>query len=176
LSYYPRPEEPAQNVDQPTQSTDVELVTTPAVAETVEDVDALPSQGESSYLGQIGKVIEPVMQPLGLDWKAGVALLSGASAKEIVVSTLGVLYSVDDRQAESHNLQERIVSSGDYSRASALAMIIFVLLYCPCLATLVAIAREAGGWKWAIFSVLYSTGLAWVLSFAAYRLALMFGL
>lgn len=179
LSYYPRPEEPVQNAEQPAQSANIELVATADTSEVAEMTDvekSAPTQGERSYLGQIGKLIEPVMEPLGLDWKAGVALLSGASAKEIVVSTLGVLYSVDDKQAETHTLQQRIVSSGDYSRASALAMIIFVLLYCPCLATLVAIAREAGGWKWALFSMLYSTGLAWVLSFAAYRLALMFGL
>lgn len=133
-------------------------------------------QSENSYLGRIGKFCEPVMKPLGLDWRASVALLSGAAAKEIVVSTLGVLYSVEDADSDSASLSNHLLTSGDYSKASALAMMIFVLLYFPCVATVAAIAQEAGGWKWALFSVVYNTLLAWVVAFAAYHAGIFLGM
>ncbi len=133
-------------------------------------------QSENSYLGKIGKIIEPVMKPLGLDWRASVAILSGASAKEIIVSTLGVLYSVDDTEDGSLSLSAYLRASNNYSRASALAMIIFILLYFPCIGTIAAIAQESGGWKWALFSVVYNTLLAWLLAFATYHIALWVGL
>ncbi len=134
------------------------------------------AQSENSYLGRIGKFCEPVMEPLGLDWRASVALLSGAAAKEIVVSTLGVLYSVDDVESDSASLSHHLLASGNYSRAAALAMMIFVLLYFPCIATVSAIAQESGGWKWALFSVVYNTLLAWVVAFAAFHIGGFFGL
>ena len=134
------------------------------------------SQAEYSYLGRIGKLCEPVMQPLGLDWRASVALMSGAVAKEIILSTLSVLYSVDESDSGSATLSSLMLSSGNYSRAAALAFIIFILLYFPCIATIATIAREAGGWKWAVFSVVYNTLLAWVLAFAAYNIGVMIGL
>ncbi|MBR5334481.1 MAG: ferrous iron transport protein B [Alistipes sp.] len=133
-------------------------------------------QSEGSYLGRVGKVCEPVMEPLGLDWKASVAMLSGAAAKEIVVSTLGVLYSVEDADEDSATLSEQLIKSNNYSSASALAMMIFVLLYFPCVATVAAIAQEAGGWKWAAFSVVYNTLVAWIVAWGVYHLATMFGL
>ena len=147
------------------------------------DVSDLPAtqsaqaaQSEGSYLGRIGKFCEPVMEPLGLDWRASVAMLSGAAAKEIVVSTLGVLYSVEDADENSATLSEQLIASHNYSRAAALAMMIFVMLYFPCVATVVAIAQEAGGWKWAAFSVVYNTLLAWLLAWGVYHLATMAGI
>ena len=134
------------------------------------------SQAEYSYLGRIGKLCEPVMKPLGVDWRASVALMSGAVAKEIILSTLSVLYSVDESDSGSVALSSLMLSSGDYSRAAALAFMIFILLYFPCIATVATIAREAGGWKWAVFSVVYNTLLAWVLAFAAYNIGMMIGL
>ena len=134
------------------------------------------SQSENSYLGRIGRFIEPVMKPLGMDWRASVAILSGISAKEIVVSTLGVLYSVEDAESDNVSLSASLLSSGNYTRAGALAMIIFILLYLPCLATVSAIAHEAGGWKWALFSIVYNTSLAWILAFVAYHLGMWIGL
>ena len=116
------------------------------------------------------------MSPLGLDWRASVAILSGVSAKEIVVSTLGVLYSVEDAESDSSTLSAKLLASGNYSRAGALAMIIFILLYLPCLATVSAIAHESGSWKWALFSVVYNTLLAWVLAFVAYHVGMWIGL
>lgn len=157
LSYYPRPD---VSVTSPSQ-TDVELAM---------------DHSENSYLGRIGKACEPVMEPLGLDWRASVALFSGAAAKEIVVSTLGVLYSVEDADSDGASLSAHLIASGNYSRSAALAMMIFVLLYFPCIATIAAIAQEAGGWRWALFSVVYNTLLAWVMAFAAYQLGTLLGM
>lgn len=157
LSYYPRPE-----------------VSAPSPSQT--DVELAMDHSENSYLGRIGKACEPVMEPLGLDWRASVALLSGAAAKEIVVSTLGVLYSVEDADSDGASLSAHLIASGNYSRSAALAMMIFVLLYFPCIATIAAIAQEAGGWRWALFSVVYNTLLAWVMAFAAYQLGTFLGM
>ncbi|MDR1336530.1 MAG: ferrous iron transport protein B [Tannerella sp.] len=118
---------------------------------------------EDSFLGQIGRFCEPAMRPLGLDWKATVALLSGTAAKEIVVSTLGVLYRDGDEAALSGTL----LASGDFTQRSALAFMTFILLYFPCIAALAAIRNEAGR-KWALFSALYSTLIAWIAGFAVY--------
>ena len=165
LSYYPRP-----------QDSVVEPDTIENVAMADMSATAAALQSENSYLGRIGKVCEPVMEPLGLDWRASVAILSGAAAKEIVVSTLGVLYAVDDAEEDNASLSQKLVASGNYSRSAALAMMIFILLYFPCIATVMAIAHEAGGWKWALFSILYNTLLAWVLAFVVYRLGILFGM
>ena len=137
------------------------------------DVAGAAAQSENSYLGRIGKLCEPVMEPLELDWKASVALLSGAAAKEIVVSTLGVLYSVEDAEEHSATLSEHLIESGNYTPASALAMMIFVMLYFPCVATIAAIAQEAGGWKWALFSVVYNTLVAWVAAWGVFHIAML---
>lgn len=140
---------------------------------------------ENSYLGELGKACAPLVEPLGLNWKSAVALLSGVAAKEIVVSTMGVLYS--DRSEElymgefgeevnAHNemrLPARLATSGDFTAASAMALMLFILIYFPCLATIVAIYNEAG-WRWALFSILYNTLLAWVVAFAAYHIFSLF--
>jgi ferrous iron transport protein B len=118
---------------------------------------------EDSYLGRIGKYCEPVMRPLGLDWKATAALLSGTTAKEIVVSTFGVLYKNEEEAA----LSKALIASGDFTQRSALTFLAFILLYFPCIAALAAIRNEAG-WKWALFSILYSTSIAWMAGFAVY--------
>ena len=164
---------------------------------------------ENSYLGRLGKGCEPVFSPLGFNWKASVALLSGLPAKEIVVSTLGVLYSegamttpaegtiiggadgpteiiVSDSDTETAaaaaelsedeemaSLSQRLLASGDFTTASALAFLVFILLYVPCIATVVAIGAEAG-WKWAAASVVYNTALAWFVAWIVYRIALLF--
>lgn len=193
---------------------------------------------ENSYLGRLGQSCEPIFSPLGLNWKAGVALLSGVPAKEIVVSTLGVLYPDGGETAgtgtaaagiteivtgsgekievegvpegniaviggadgptailisenagagigpdgrtdevadlagedeETVNLSRKLLASGDFTQASALAFLVFILLYFPCIATIAAIGAEAG-WKWAVAGVAYNTVLAWVVSWAVYRL------
>ncbi len=129
---------------------------------------------EKSYLGMLGKAVEPVMKPLGFDWKMSVSLIAGASAKEIVVSTLGVLYQADaDEEAEilQKRLQEETYKFGPnkgqkvFDPIVAFAFLIFVLIYFPCIATVAAIKKESGSWKWAIFMMTYTTGLAWILAF-----------
>ncbi len=134
---------------------------------------------ENSYLGRIGKFVAPVMEPVGIPWKGTVALLTGTAAKEIVVSTMGVLYSsgADNSAADEdadRSLGAQLRASGDFNSASALAFMVFVLLYFPCIATLGAIANETGSWKWAVASALYNTAFAWVMAFIVYKIALLF--
>lgn len=123
-------------------------------------------QQENSYIGQIGKAIEPVIKPLGFDWKLGIGLISGAGAKELVVSTLGVLYT-NDADASSQTLAQRI----PITPITAFSYMLFVLIYFPCIATLAAIKQESGSWKWAAFAATYTTVLAWIVSFCFYQLA-----
>ncbi|MDE5707721.1 MAG: ferrous iron transport protein B, partial [Alistipes sp.] len=128
---------------------------------------------ENSYLGHLGKACAPVFEPLGMNWKASVAILTGVPAKEIVVSTMGVLYpegeAIDRNSEEGASLSERLKASGDFTPAAALAFLVFVLFYFPCIASVAAIASEIG-WRWAVASILYNTGLAWVLSYLTYLL------
>ncbi|MDO4319754.1 MAG: ferrous iron transport protein B [Bacteroidales bacterium] len=130
-----------------------------------------------SYLEMAGKVVNPVMEPLGFGWRATVAALAGVPAKEIVVSTLGVLYTGDEAYTDS-TLGERLTAPGpsgkpDFTAAAALSFMVFILLYCPCMATVTAIVRESGSWKWGAFSVVYNTLFAWVVAFIVYRIALL---
>ena len=122
-------------------------------------------QQENSYIGQIGKAIEPVIKPLGFDWKLGIGLISGVGAKELVVSTLGVLYT-NEGDAENVNLSNRI----PITPLVALAYMLFVLIYFPCIATFAAIKQESGSWKWAIFTAGYTTGLAWLVAFTVFQI------
>ncbi len=121
---------------------------------------------EYSFIGRMGKSIAPLFAPIGIDWRGGVALLSGFVAKEIVVSTMGVLYAAGD--GESGALSQALSSSG-MTPLSALSMMVFVLLYLPCLATISTIRRETGSIRWMFFSIFYSTGLAWVASFVVFQ-------
>jgi ferrous iron transport protein B len=125
------------------------------------------AQTESSYLGQLGRMIEPVFAPLGIDWRGGVSLLSGFIAKEIVVSTLGVLHATGEEDDEDA-LETALVESG-MTPLSALSMMVFVLLYLPCLATTTAIRRETGSTRWMLFSIAYSTAVAWGMAFLVYQ-------
>jgi ferrous iron transport protein B len=124
-------------------------------------------QANHSLMGHIGHAIEPVFTPIGVDWRGGIALLSGFVAKEIVVSTLGVLHAVSDLQ-ESNALGKALISAG-MTPLAALAMMIFVLLYLPCLATVAAIRRETGSLKWMFFSVFFNTAVAWLMAFLVYQ-------
>ncbi|MBR5131297.1 MAG: ferrous iron transport protein B [Alistipes sp.] len=126
---------------------------------------------EMSYMGKIGKVCEPVFRPMELGWQASVAILSGIPAKEIVVSTMNVLYAhpddaaVADEEELSPSVKERIAKS--MSLPSAVAFLIFSLLYLPCIATIMAISSELN-WKWAMGSAVYNTAVAWLLAWIAY--------
>ena len=125
-------------------------------------------QQEHSYIGQIGKAIEPAIKPLGFDWKLGIGLLSGVGAKELVVSSLGVLYT-NEEDIESVNLSNRI----PITPVAALAYMLFVLIYFPCVATLAAIKQESGSWKWALFAAFYTTALAWIVAFIVNQIGIL---
>lgn len=124
---------------------------------------------EASYLGQIGKASEPFFAPLGFDWKLTVALETGLAAKEVVVSTLGVLYAIGDEVDEEDNTL-RSALQNNYSFATAMAFIVFVMIYLPCLAASMVFAKEAGGYKYLAYLFIFTTITAWVLSFITYRI------
>lgn len=146
LSYYPRPKDAEESL---------------SVAET----EQIAAQNyEHSFIGMIGKAIEPVMEPMGLNWRATIGIITSIPAKELVVSTLGVLYSSDGEEG----LQESLVSSGDFTPRSAAAFLVFILLFFPCIATVAAIADETGSRRWALFAVVYNTAVAWVAGYIVY--------
>ena len=147
------------------------------------DAYATPKdQQEHSFIGYVGKAMEPVLEPLGFDWRMGVGIVAGVGAKELVVSTLGVMYADDEPVVASSGEPEAASdASGDtrlqralvrsVTPAGALAYMVFILLYFPCIATFVAIRRESGGWKWAILTAVYTIALAWVAAFITFRIA-----
>jgi ferrous iron transport protein B len=142
------------------------------------------SKLENSYIGRIGRFIEPVMRPLGFDWKMSVSILTGIAAKEVVVSTMGVLYHANQDGGPVETLTQRIKNerysdgkkSGQnvFNPVVGLSFMVFILLYFPCIATIAAIRKESGTWRWAIFSILYSTALAWIMSFIIYQVGSLF--
>ena len=136
---------------------------------------------EKSWIGRLGKTVEPVLEPLGFDWRIGVSIISGLAAKEIVVSSLGVLLNAgsDTESAElKDHLTSQIVDSGPrkgqplFTPLVAFSFMVFILIYFPCIATITAMGREIGSYKWPLFAMFYSTGAAWLLSFAIYQLGL----
>ena len=130
-------------------------------------------QMENSYLGKIGKTIEPVMRPCGFDWQQSVSLLAGAAAKEVVASTMGVLYNSSDEKLDEEDDSLRIsqLVRNNMTPLSAASMLIFVLLYMPCISTIIAIKNESGKWKWALFTIFYTITLAWVMSMLFFQIA-----
>ena len=131
--------------------------------------DNVQEQQENSYIGQIGKAMEPVIEPLGFDWKMGIGIISGVGAKELVVSTLGVLYT-NEGDLDKIDLTDRL----PITPLVAYGYMLFVLIYFPCIASIVAIKQESGGWKWALFVAFYTTVLAWVVSFLCYHIGSLF--
>ena len=128
---------------------------------------------EGSYLGIIGHMSEPFFAPLGFDWRMSVALEAGLAAKEVVVSTLGVLYALGDEVDEhSDGLTEQIRANIPF--ASAISFIVFVMIYLPCLAASMVFAKEAGGWKYLVYLFVMTSATAWILSFIAYHITLYF--
>jgi ferrous iron transport protein B len=143
------------------------------------EIDKASAQSENSYIGKIGKFIEPFFRPLGFDWKMGVSILSGSAAKEIVVSSLGVLYHADVEADESSERLTAILKSHQNDSQHpitplvAFGFMLFVLLYYPCVAAVTAIAKESN-WKWAAFEVVYTTAVAWIVSFLTYQIGSLF--
>ncbi|MDD5457677.1 MAG: ferrous iron transport protein B [Candidatus Margulisbacteria bacterium] len=133
-------------------------------------------QLEYSASGKAGKLIEPLIKPLGFDWRIGVALISGLAAKEVVVSTLGTIYSLGEADEKSVNLATRLRHDPGFSKAAALSLMVFVLLYIPCIATIMVFKKESGAWKWVGIYSVYALSVAWISSFIVYRIALLLGL
>jgi len=191
LSYYPRNSEDKRNLVQQSQSvehsrslsngsTGIKAVNQIPVNKKNENSNATQNTSPSeiqkdSYIAQIGTFLSPVMRPLGFDWKMTVSLISGIAAKEIVVSTMAVLYQVEtegeDRQALIERIKQARFEKGPhegekvFNRLTALAFLLFILLYFPCVAALAAIKKETGTWKWPAFAMAYTTLLAWIVAF-----------
>jgi ferrous iron transport protein B len=136
-------------------------------------------QKENSYIGKIGHFIEPAVKPLGFDWKIGASLISGMAAKEIIISTLGIIYTGDGDEDKHELLKERLQTERSpdgnlvFTPLVAAGFLLFVLIYFPCIATIAAIKNELGSWKWALFVIVYTTALAWLMSFAVYQIGLI---
>jgi ferrous iron transport protein B len=126
---------------------------------------------EKVYMGRIGKAVAPFFEPIGVDWRGSVSLMAGFVAKEIVVSSLGVLYAVEGQDRSA--LSKALLDSG-MTPLSALSMMVFVLLYVPCLATVFTIMRETGAAKWALFNIFYTTSVAWCAAFVVYQTGRLF--
>ncbi len=187
LGYFPQNVKYSKDYEQ-----EIELVsqntalTEETRSEQIEELEILQESErmENSYIGRLGHFISPVIKPLGYDWKIGVSILTGVAAKEIVVSSMGVLYQSDLEADESSvnlqtKLQEQTFTSGDrigqkvFTPLVAYSFMLFVLIYFPCVAAMAAIRREAG-LKWAIFTAFYTTGLAWLVAFSVYQIGGLF--
>lgn len=141
-------------------------------------LDALAYRAQSQQLqhsiaGRVGKIIEPVIAPLGFDWRIGIALVTGLAAKEVVVSTMGTIYALGETDESSSELAEILKSDPSFSRATALSLMVFVLLYIPCVAAVGVMKKEIGQWKPVLLYSIYVLVLAWTLSFITYRAALV---
>lgn len=185
LGYFPRKEIMAEKEQR------IALVESSAVGDEVQKAEEIASlnayyaqaQQQQSYLGMIGKGLQPLLAPLGFDWKMSIAIASGLPAKEVVVSTLGVIYTGNGEDSEeattkiSEKLRQDVDSEGNrvFTPLVALSFMVFVLIYFPCIATVTAIGREAGSWKWTLFVIVYTCLLAWIVSFVVYQGGLLLG-
>lgn len=141
------------------------------------------AQLENSIAGQVGQLIEPLLKPIGLDWKTGIALISGVAAKEVVVSTLGSLYSIEDTDSLAEGgtdttatFAERARSQSGFTPLNAYVLMLFILIYVPCVASIAVLRRETAGWRWPAFTIGYTLALAWLVCFIVYRSGLLLGL
>ncbi len=195
LSYYPQNPAITEKYNQEKAVVEnlyqqtIQQTNSPLIAQQQKDsvMQIINTQHESeqlnnSYLAQMGKLIEPVVRPLGFDWKMGVCLTAGVAAKEIIVSTMGVINQADTEETDdgSSPLQRALRSAKNdkgefvYNKATGISFLIFTLIYFPCIATVTAIRKESGHAKWLLLTVFYSTGLAWVMSFIFYNIAKFF--
>ncbi|MEN8152745.1 MAG: ferrous iron transport protein B [Acidobacteriota bacterium] len=137
------------------------------------EIKTRSEQLEYSFAGRMGKFIEPVIKPIGFDWRIGVAIVAGFAAKEIVVSTLGTIFSLGEIDEKSKDLAKKLKSDDKFNKSVALALMIFVLLYVPCIAATTVFLKESGSWKWTRFYIFYTITVAWIMAFAVYRLSLL---
>ena len=203
LSYFPKGEKIDGAIDQKIAQTEqifaseinkagfneeeiasLELEKTAAVHEI--NLERQQLKQEHSFIGQLGKFIEPIIRPLGFDWKMGVSLIAGSAAKEIVISTMGVLYQTDPGADENINLIDKIkeqkytegkrAGQPVFTPLVAMSFMLFILIYFPCIAVVAAIKNESGKWKWSVFLTVYTTVLAWIVSFLTYQGGTLLGL
>ena len=180
LGYFPRNTEKSKSFDrqiaqvEQSDKTDDEKATEIAH---LEHQKAIEHQ-QDSYIGQIGQAIQPILSPLGFDWKMSVSLMTGMAAKEVVVSTLSILYTgeSDDEQALTEQLRQDRNADGEpvFTPLVALSFMLFVLIYFPCIATVSAIVNESGSWKWGLFVIGYTCLLAWIVSCLVFQVGQLF--
>ena len=185
LGYFPRNVEYSRDYDQ-LIAMEKQKGTVQSESQTTLLTQQMESERQqNSLIGRLGKAVEPVIRPLGFDWKMGISLLTGFAAKEIVVSTMGVLYEADmdigDGTVSLQNrLREQVYTAGPragsrvFTPLTGISFLLFVLFYLPCVAVIAAVGRESGSWKWAAFVLFYTTAIAWTVSFVIYQLGSLF--
>jgi len=187
LGYYPQNTVYSENYDAKIES----ITTNNAMSETekakeirIINIDKESERQENSYIGRLGHGIEPIIKPLGFDWKMGVSIITGLAAKEIVVSTMGVLYHANmgdtgDTETLKSNIENQTHSSGVlkgqkvFTPLISFGFMLFILIYFPCVAVIAAIRKEAN-WGWAIFTMVYTTVIAWIVSFLTFQVGSLF--
>ena len=180
LGYFPRHSEMGDAFDKQIAEVENAELDSKEKTETIAELERLKNMEhqKNSYIGTIGQTIQPVLHPLGFDWKMSVSLLTGRAAKEVVVSTLSVLYTGDeeDSQVLSERIKQDLDEEGNpvFTPLIALSLMLFVLIYFPCIATISAIVNESGSWKWGIFVIVYTCVLAWIVSFVVYQTGSLF--
>lgn len=187
LSYYPRNVQYSKNYDALIEQVNNDATVSDSVKQTTLATYELDKESErqsQSYIGQLGHFITPVIEPLGFDWKIGVSIITGLAAKEIVVSSMGILYQADMEADETSEtligkLQQQEHATGElkgqkvFSQLVAFGFMLFVLIYFPCVAVIAAIKKESN-WKWAVFTMVYTTGIAWIVAFLTYQVGSLF--
>jgi ferrous iron transport protein B len=200
LGYFPTGEDIDNEINQKIADYDVSNISTSnSISETVSaqgnrenesivhnfELERQRLKQENSFIGRLGKFIEPIIQPLGFDWKMGVSLIAGSAAKEVVISTMGVIYQTDPNVNENQSLISRL-QEGKYESGPkkgervftplvAFSFMLFILIYFPCIAVIAAIKNESGKWKWSAFLAVYTTALAWVVSFTTFQIGTLLG-
>lgn len=187
LSYYPQDVNYSTDYDAQITTVQSDKTLADSVAQSqVKSLELLKASEhqEQSYIGQLGRFIEPVIQPLGFDWKIGISLITGLAAKEIVVGSMGILYHADLEADENsgslvEKLQQQVHTHGVlkgqkvFTPLVAFGFMLFVLVYFPCIAVIAAIKKESN-WKWALFTMTYTTAIAWVVAFLTYQVGSLF--
>ena len=175
LGYFPRHTEGTDAINRQIAEVENAELDSQEKENTIAELERLKAieHQQNSYIGHIGQAIQPVLQPLGFDWKISVSLLTGMAAKEVVVSTLSVLYTgdADDSQILSERLKQDRNAEGKlvFTPLVAISLMLFVLIYFPCIATISAIVNESRSWKWGAFVIVYTCVLAWIVSFTVYQ-------
>ena len=166
LSYYPRPNEGKEQKVQNKEYSTKSAVENEDNFEQITEEATISGINEHSFIAMLGRAVEPMLAPIGQNWRSSIAIITSIPAKELVVSTLGVLYSSDSDESVTDDLK----ASGDFTPRSAAAFLVFILLFFPCIATIAAIANETGSKKWALFSIIYNTAIAWIVAYIVYAI------